>query len=200
MPQAPEVRHTEEVENASDTREATMRRARRIPKAVATDSQTALRNTELAQHNNEYVRNMATALQQKLKNKVPTQAKKNAVFWVFGQGIGSVGVGLGTSHVQHPLHFFSGETLYASLTSAERAKKRKGSPSTTEDSDADSETRRVRRRGESEEQLGRRGIFHDDNNLHDVRGIAFSRWLSHTSTDSLSGYRDWPSCLISPSR
>jgi hypothetical protein len=172
MPQAPEIQGSEEAENA-DAREATLRRTRRIPKAVATDSQTALRNTELAQHNNEYVQNMAAALHQKLKNKMPTQAKKNAVFWVFGQGIGSVGVGLGTSHVQHPLHFFSGETLYASLTSAERAKKRKGSPSSTEDSDDDSETRRVRRRGESEEQLGRGGIFHDNNNLHDVRGINF---------------------------
>ncbi|RHZ55778.1 hypothetical protein CDV55_102379 [Aspergillus turcosus] len=184
MPQAPEVRHSEDVENASDTREATMRRTRRIPKAVATDSQTALRNTELAQYNNEYVQNMVTALQQKLKNKVPTQAKKNAVFWVFGQGIGSVGVGLGISHVQHPLHFFSGETLYASLTNVERSKKRKGSPSTTEDSDADSETRRVRRRGESEEQLGRGGIFHDDNNVHD--DIEIGRHASSVLRDDSS--------------
>ncbi|GIC88753.1 Rad21/Rec8 N terminal domain protein [Aspergillus udagawae] len=167
MPQASEVQHPEEVENVSETREASMRGTRRVPKAVATDTQTALRNTELAQYNNEYVQNMAAALKQKLKNRVPTQAKKNADFWVFGQGIGSVGVGLGTSHVQHPLHFFSGETLYASLTSIERSKKRKGSPSTTEDSDANSETRRIRRRGESEEHLGRGGHFQDDNNLHD---------------------------------
>ncbi|GFF46437.1 hypothetical protein IFM58399_07796 [Aspergillus lentulus] len=166
MPQAPEVQHPEEVENASETREAPMCRTRRIPKAVATDTQTALRNTELAQYNNEYVQNMAAALKQKLRNKVPTQAKKNAEFWVLGQGIGSVGVGLGTSHVQHPLNFFSGETLYASLTCVERSKKRKGSPSTTEDSGADSETRRVRRREESEE-LGRGGLFQDENNLHD---------------------------------
>jgi hypothetical protein len=177
MPQAPEGQHPEDVENASDTREAPMRRTRRIPRAVATDTQTALRNTELAQYNNEYVQNMAAALKQKLKNRVPTQAKKNAEFWVFGQGIGSVGVGLGTSHVQHPLHFFSGETLYASLTNVERSKKRKGSPSTTEDSDADSETRRVRRREQSDEQLGRCGLFQDDNNLHDVRGQPFLRYL-----------------------
>jgi hypothetical protein len=177
MPQAPEGQHPEDVENASDTREAAMRRTRRIPRAVATDTQTALRNTELAQYNNAYVQNMAAALKQKLKNRVPTQAKKNAEFWVFGQGIGSVGVGLGTSHVQHPLHFFSGETLYASLTNVERSKKRKGSPSTTEDSDADSETRRVRRREHSDEQLGRGGLFQDDNNLHDVRGQPFLRHL-----------------------
>lgn len=114
---------------------------------------------------------MAAALKKKLKNRVPAQAKKNAEFWVFGLGIGSVGVGLGTSLVQHPLHFFSGETLYASLTSVKRSKKRKGSPSTTEDSDADSETRRIRRREESEEQLGRGGLFQDNNNFQDVRGI-----------------------------
>ncbi|GIJ90144.1 hypothetical protein Asppvi_009095 [Aspergillus pseudoviridinutans] len=184
MPQAPEVQHTEEVDIVSETREASMRRTRRIPKAVATDTQTALRNTELAQYNNEYVRNMAAALKQKLKNRVPTQAKKNADFWVFGQGIGSVGVGLGTSHVQHPLHLFSGETLYASLTSVERSKKRKGSPSTTEDSDADSETRRVRRREESEEQLGRGGLFQDDNNLHD--DIEIGRHVSSVLRDDSS--------------
>lgn len=171
MPQAPEERYPEDVERISGTREAPMRRTRRIPKAVPTDAQNALRNTELAQYNSEYVQNMAAALKKKLKNRVPAQAKKNAEFWVFGLGIGSVGVGLGTSLVQHPLHFFSGETLYASLTSVKRSKKRKGSPSTTEDSDADSETRRIRRREEFEEQLGRGGLFQDNNNFQDVRGI-----------------------------
>lgn len=184
MPQAPEERYPEDVENVSGTREAPMRRTRRIPKAVPTDAQNALRNTELAQYNSEYVQNMAAALKKKLKNRVPAQAKKNAEFWVFGLGIGSVGVGLGTSLVQHPLHFFSGETLYASLTSVKRSKKRKGSPSTTEDSDADSETRRIRRREESEEQLGRGGLFQDNNNFQD--DLEFGRHVSSVLRDDSS--------------
>lgn len=184
MPQAPEERYPEDVENVSGTREAPMRRTRRIPKAVPTDAQNALRNTELAQYNSEYVQNMAAALKKKLKNRVPAQAKKNAEFWVFGLGIGSVGVGLGTSLVQHPLHFFSGETLYASLISVKRSKKRKGSPSTTEDSDADSETRRIRRREESEEQLGRGGLFQDNNNFQD--DLEFGRHVSSVLRDDSS--------------
>ncbi|KEY76473.1 hypothetical protein Rad21/Rec8 [Aspergillus fumigatus] len=184
MPQAPEERYPEDVENVSGTREAPMRRTRRIPKAVPTDAQNALRNTELAQYNSEYVQNMAAALKKKLKNRVPAQAKKNAEFWVFGLGIGSVGVGLGTSLVQHPLHFFSGETLYASLTSVKRSKKRKGSPSTTEDSDADSETRRIRRREEFEEQLGRGGLFQDNNNFQD--DLEFGRHVSSVLRDDSS--------------
>lgn len=169
-PQSPSaIQIAEEMEIQSDNREATMRQTRRVFRNIATDQQTALRNTELAYFNNEYVQNMAAARNQKMRNKLLTQAKKNAGFWVIGQGIGSVGVGLGTSHVQHPLHFFSGETLYDALVGAKKSNKRKGPDTFEDDSGADSEARRVRRREESEEQVGRGGLFTGNENFHDVR-------------------------------
>lgn len=89
-------------------------RARRVrqPKEIITDEATALRNLTLAQWNNEYVANMAQAWKQKQHKKIPTISKKNAAFWVFGQGIASVGVGLGIEHESHPLSIFSGESLF----------------------------------------------------------------------------------------
>lgn len=45
-----------------------------------------------------------------------TIVKKNAAFWVFDQGIGSVGIGLGVLHKAHPLKTYSGEALYNALS------------------------------------------------------------------------------------
>lgn len=143
-------------ENSHDTQEVADGQTRNSSKSLLMDEQTAFRNTELAQINNEYLQNMALILKQKAQNKVPVQAKKNAAFWVFGQGIGSVGVGLGASHMVHPLHVFSGHELLDFLhfeQSKQGAKKRRR-PAADEESGSDS-GRRVRARGESEEQIGR---------------------------------------------
>ncbi|RDW72542.1 Rad21/Rec8 N terminal domain protein [Aspergillus mulundensis] len=111
----------------------------RAPKLLASDGQTALRNAELAAMNDEYLHNMAVASKHKRQNKVSTQAKKNAEYWVFGLGIGSVGAGVGSTQVMHPLHFFSGENLY------ELVRKRP-----LED-DPEAEERRVRAREDDEQ-------------------------------------------------
>lgn len=156
-----------EGENNQDNQEVTTYQARRarVPRVVPVDDQTALRNTELAQINNEYVQNMLAVLKQKEQNKLPAQAKKNAAFWVFGQGIGSVGVGLGASHMLHPLCAFSGDELHALLSPENKRKARKRGRRAgdhDEESGSDSDGRRVRARGESEEQIGRgNGQVHD---------------------------------------
>ena len=147
----------EVIENDPNAQEVADGQARNpSSKSLQMDEQTAFRNTELAQINNEYLQNMALILKQKAQNKVPAQAKKTAAFWVFGQGIGSVGVGLGASHIVHPLHVFSGDELLGFLhfEQSKRGARKRGRPS---DEESDSETgRRVRRaRGESEEQTGR---------------------------------------------
>ena len=148
------------VESNQEIQEVTTHQARRtrVPKVVPVDDQTALRNTELAQINNEYVQNMLAVLKQKQQNKLPAQAKKNAAFWVFGQGIGSVGIGLGASHTVHPLCAFSGDELHALLSPETKRKARKRgrrAGNHDEESGSDSDGRRVRARGESEEQIGR---------------------------------------------
>ncbi|THC97096.1 hypothetical protein EYZ11_003414 [Aspergillus tanneri] len=98
---------------------------------------------------------MALVWAQKLQNKIPTQAKKNAALWVFGKGIGSVGVGLGMSRFAHPLHLFSGQELYESLNPTATQNPRKRNRPSGEESDTESEVRRVRAREEYEDQVGR---------------------------------------------
>ncbi|KAJ5180113.1 hypothetical protein N7492_003323 [Penicillium capsulatum] len=92
------------------------RRAKRAARKIECDDQTTLRNTDLARWNNEYLTNMAQASKQKEQNKMQTIVKKNAAFWVFGQGLGSVGIGLGTLHAAHPLKIYSGEDFYDTLS------------------------------------------------------------------------------------
>ncbi|KAL4995539.1 Rec8 like protein-domain-containing protein [Aspergillus recurvatus] len=133
------------------THEATAPQRQRAPKILTSDIQTALRNVDLAAMNDDYMHNMAVAAKHKRQNRVPTQAKKNAAYWVFGLGIGSVGAGVGSSRVIHPLRSFSGDELYETLVPHKRP---------LED-DSEAEERRVRAR---EDEQGRVGIV-DDNNL-----------------------------------
>ncbi|KAJ5952954.1 uncharacterized protein N7479_011367 [Penicillium vulpinum] len=141
------------VEETIDIQAARTRRIRR-PKEIISDDATALRNMTLAQWNNEYVANMAEALKQKQQKKIPTISKKNAVFWVFGQGIGSVGIGLGMGRELHPLHLYSGENLFAAVGGYPQRNGRKRSA----DDDERSEGRQVRARDEQAEHLSRENI------------------------------------------
>ncbi|KAF9249277.1 hypothetical protein DTO013E5_8467 [Penicillium roqueforti] len=143
-------------DGAEETIEIQTARTRRVrrPKEIISDDSTALRNMTLAQWNNEYVANMIQALKQKQQNKTPTISKKNAAFWVFGQGIGSVGVGLGMDHELHPLNFYSGEDLFEAVGGYPQRKRGKRSA----DDDEISEGRRVRARDEQAEHLSRENI------------------------------------------
>ncbi|KAF7530407.1 hypothetical protein PCG10_003778 [Penicillium crustosum] len=134
--------------------EATRTRRARRPKEIISDDTTALRNMTLAQWNNEYVANMIQALKQKQQNKIPTISKKNAVFWVFGQGIGSVGVGLGMDHEPHPLNLYSGDDLFEAVGGYLQRKGRKRSAY----GDEISEGRRVRARDAQAEHLSRENL------------------------------------------
>lgn len=134
--------------------EATRTRRVRRPKEIISDDTTALRNMTLAQWNNEYVANMTQALKQRQQNKIPTISKKNAAFWVFGQGIGSVGVGLGMDREPHPLNLYSGDDLLEAVGGYPQRKGRKRSAY----DDEISEGRRVRARAEQAEHLSRENI------------------------------------------
>lgn len=165
---------TQGTENSPNAEMAEDRQSRNASKSMTMmmDEQTAFRNTELAQINNEYLQNMALILNQKAQNRVPTQAKKNAAFWVFGQGIGSVGVGLGTSHMVHPLHLFCGDKLLEVLhvEQSKQGPKKRTCPS---DDERDSESgRRVRAR-ESEDYIGRVRIPFTHNTMTDLIFLQF---------------------------
>lgn len=99
-------------------RERRVNQRTREAKILATDLVTTLRNTDLARWNNEYKANMVQAAKQKQLNRLPTIAKKNAAYWVFGKGIGAVGNGLDIPHIVHPLKSYSGEELYEPLPSS----------------------------------------------------------------------------------
>ncbi|KAL2871479.1 Rad21/Rec8 N terminal domain protein [Aspergillus lucknowensis] len=147
-----------EAENADDRDEVIMRQRYRAPKILPSDGETVLRGSDLSQMNDNYIRNMATATRQKRHNRLTTQAKKNAAYWVFGMGIGCVGTGVGAARVLHPLHSFSGRELYESLVSSNTGHKR------SREDDELSEGRRVRARDEEDEHMGMAGPL-DDNNL-----------------------------------
>lgn len=117
---AEETTHAEDVvaegEDIEPVRQRTRQRTKTV-KNIDSDESTTLRNSDLARWNNEYVSNMALAKKQKQHNKQQTLTKKNAKYFVFGQGIGSVGRGLGSLHEDHPLKQFSGDALYNTFLS-----------------------------------------------------------------------------------
>ncbi|KAL4927551.1 Rad21/Rec8 N terminal domain protein [Aspergillus undulatus] len=167
----------------TERNEVTAPQRQRAPKILPTDGQTALRNAELAHMNDGYLHNMAVAAKQKRNNKVPTQAKKNAAYWVFGMGIGCVGAGVGTSRVIHPLHVFSGVELYETLVTMGAGRKR------PLDDDSDSEARRVRARDEDDEHLGRVKLV-DDNDFWN-QDIELGRHASPPLQDDNSSQMPW---------
>lgn len=127
---------------------------KKVARILVVDERNQLRNADLAQSNYQYLENMAAASKQKEQYKILVQAKKNAAFWVFGQGIASVGVGLGISRVEHPLSCFSGEQLFDIIQGENSSGRGKRSRGSTEDSESDSDSRRVRRRRD-EGEIGR---------------------------------------------
>ncbi|KAJ5772326.1 hypothetical protein N7520_002855 [Penicillium odoratum] len=121
------------------------RQYNRVVRPIDPDDSTTLRNTDLARWNNEYSQNMALASKQKQQNKLQTAVKKNAAFWVFGQGIGSVGIGIGSQREDHPLKCFSGEELYDALHSNTNqlvAQKDLRKPESDTDTETDTEKQR----------------------------------------------------------
>ena len=98
---------------------------------------------------------MQEATRVKQQHKAASLAKKNAAYWVLGQGIGGVGAGIGRDRVPGPLEMFSGQALLAALTGRDLSpagSKHARSPSG--EPDEEEEARRIRFRTDDEERLG----------------------------------------------
>ena len=143
-----------EEEESSESVEAPQRRRKpQQPKILPTDMAQELRNADLAQWNNDYITNMASAAHTKSQHRAPALAKKNATFWVFGTGIG----GVGSSKLANPLGMYAGDQLMQALTGLEASTTgRKRSRSSEHDQHSESsEQRRVRMRESDGSQIGR---------------------------------------------
>lgn len=151
-PHAPEAE-----EPTSESAGAPLRPRRRVPKVLERDETQELRNSDLAEWNNNYLTNMANVARSRQHYKANAQAKKNAAFWVTGAGIGGIGSGLGISKLNNPLDMFSGTRLIEALRGGESGpESRKRSRSAGEEGQSsDSEERRVRAREDDGEQIGR---------------------------------------------
>jgi hypothetical protein len=128
----------------------------RAPKATQADDPQELANADLAKWNANYLANMAEATKIKQQHKAVALARKNAAFWVLGQGIAGVGICSGDDRVPNPLAIFSGCTLLEALTGRESSPSGvKRTRSLLDDLDEEGKARRVRARGEDEQELGR---------------------------------------------
>lgn len=141
---------------SSESAEAPARRRPRVPRVLGMDEQKALRNADLASWNNNYITNMVAATKVKQQHKLPTLAKKNAAFWVYGAGINDAGTGIGASKLVSPLDMFAGDNLIGTLTGATiKTAGRKRSYTEEADRESDSEARRVRTRDTEDDLIGR---------------------------------------------
>ena len=151
----------------SQSAEAPLQRKARAPKELPIDERPELHNSDLAQWKIDYATNMLEAKEAKQLSKAASLAKKNAAFWVYGAGIGGVGIGLGSSMLKSPLDMFAGEAMMEALTGIQNSstpRKRRHNEE-EEDHDSDSEARRVRMRDDGG-QVGRGDhmvLNYDDN-------------------------------------
>lgn len=188
-------------------------RKTRGPRLAQPDLRTELQNAELGEWSTNYLDNMADLARVKEQRRSIFQAKKNAAFWILGQGIGGVQANFGDDRQPHPLAMFSGQELLdalkgplvAGVDSPGGSGKRARSSSPQEDGE-----RRVRARTEdAQEEMGR-GVGDDgvvlgfDDEGVMVQGDEFQRVSSllpfplidriirNMNADSTPGVRNWP--------
>lgn len=118
----------------------------RAAKKAHADQRTELQNKDLGDWSNEYLNNMADLAKAKEQKRSTAQAKKNAAFWILGQGIGAVQVNFGDDRDPHPLAVFSGQALLDALTGPTDQHSPSGSKRTRSHSQGSENGRRVRPR------------------------------------------------------
>ncbi|EEH48609.2 uncharacterized protein PADG_04688 [Paracoccidioides brasiliensis Pb18] len=174
--------------------EVQQRLRKRRNKILGFDDPPELKNSDLAQWNSEYARNMALAAKLKQNNKINTLAKRNAGLWVMGERFGSVDFGLGVSDFKHPLGIFSGEQMLATLTGNKNRTSRKRSREDVGGNDFESEVRSVRMREDEDDEIGRGGVIERDDGYgigYDLQDIEVGRHAPVPLYDDGSSHMPW---------
>ena len=150
---SPPKRAREGEESSQNTEDTHIPRKRKALKIYRMDKGIELLNVDLGRWNREYINNMEEAIRKKEAYRAAPQAKKNAAFWVFGNGIGGVGYGVGVSKMTNEAFSgFFGQGLMEAFrpNSSMQAWKKRDS-----DTGSDSEGRRVRAGNIDSDQVGR---------------------------------------------
>ena len=133
----------------------------RALKEAQPDRRTELQNKDLGDWSNNYLNNMADLARAREQNRSAAQGKKNAAFWVLGQGIGGVQANFGDDREPHPLALFSGLALLDALMGPDAQRSPGASKRARSLSVETDEGRRVRPRTEEVQDEAARGARED---------------------------------------
>jgi hypothetical protein len=121
-------------------------RKHRSPKTMKLDVLTQISRDELLQWDRDYLENMSRLDVHKANVKGQAQARRNALSWIAGRGIGSVGVGISNYGFAHPLDSFCGDSLLVALSDEPPVSEQSRKRSPSHEGDDEGHGRNVRRR------------------------------------------------------
>ena len=121
-------------------------RKHRSPRTMKLDLLTQISRDELLQWDHDYLESMSRLDGQKANAKSQAQARKNAVAWIVGRGIGAVGMSIGNHGFAHPLESFCGDSLLVALSDDPPVNEQTRKRSSSHEEDDESHGRNVRRR------------------------------------------------------
>lgn len=148
-----------------------LHRKQRSQKLVQKDVLTQISRDELLVWDQQYLQMMSRLDFRKSSAKSSVQARKNAVSWIFGHGIGGIGTVTSFDGASHPLESFCGDALLTALSdSLPPTLTRKRSASGNVSGDEELLRRNLRRRlSEDGLEMGMTlGTHHDMREVYDA--------------------------------
>ena len=126
------------------------------------DERPELRSADLASWKDDYLANMADAVQARQNQRATYTAKKNTAHLVTGIGLGGSGLPIGSSKSVNPLGMFAGDNLMQMLTGNVPIAGQKRDREQSSGDEADSEARRRRLQPEGDVGRGDNMLLLDD--------------------------------------
>lgn len=181
------------IQESSESAEAPARRRpqKRTKKRTPTDQECHVPRSTLLEWQENYIENMLKVKKARLSNRQRAQAKKNAYEFVFGRGINGVGRGHGSEKIPGPLYMFSADKLMVDILGTPAGATGKHPRDDGDDGDSgasdDGEARRVRRRQDHDEEIGRGAGYYEDEIMMDV-GLEDSGEVGRDAPPALQDY------------